>query len=138
MGEVTGERRVVQRLRADLPIRQVNVLFATFQRTNTQDVIVSLKDDPFSEQDLVSQSVNASRIDDWAWVPFRFDSPVRAKGQVTHLVIQSPTSVPGDAVTVASSVGSGPADAESWLGDVRDGRSIAYEVFDRFSYDEAR
>lgn len=100
-GEIHGSIAIGQIFRAPHNgLYRVDVLMATYARENTQDVIFHLRSAPEAEVDLVRIVVNASEIEDNAFHSFTFD-PIRdSVGKSYYFFFESPSSVPGDAVTV--------------------------------------
>ncbi len=79
----------------------VDLGFATFSsRNNTQDVIVHVRQSVNSMEDLRTVRVNAKDIVDNEWQRFAFEPIEVSAGQEFYIEIESPTSTPGNAVTV--------------------------------------
>lgn len=79
----------------------IDIGMATFSsRRNTQDVVLHVRESLESEEDLRTVTVNASEIEDSAYHTFSFDPISNSAGKTYYVHITSPTSRPGDAVTV--------------------------------------
>lgn len=100
-GEIHGPIAIGQVFTAPYNgLYRVDVLMATYARENTQDVIFHLRSAPEVEVDLIRIVVNARVIEDNAYHSFTFD-PIRDSARKSYyFFFESPSSVPGDAVTV--------------------------------------
>jgi len=103
LGEIAGKKKIIQSFVSDKEITMIDILFATYGRNNTKDIFFYLTDDPASGEYMVSQTVNASTLLNNNWQRFKF-SPVKSKkGNKYFIIIESPDSNTGNAVTVWAS-----------------------------------
>lgn len=102
VGELVGTKAVGQTVQPKPGLwAWVDVGFATYSsRANTKDVIVHVRQSPTSTEDLRVVRVNAKDIVDNEWQRFEFAPIEVTQGQEFYIEIESPTSVPGNAVTV--------------------------------------
>jgi hypothetical protein len=101
LGELIGGRRVGQSFVAQRSnLCRVDLLMATYGRRNTRDVILHLKESPETSDDLATVHLNASLLEDNAYARFVFESQPDSSGKAYYLCVESPESVPGDAVTL--------------------------------------
>jgi hypothetical protein len=79
----------------------IEIGFATFSsRTNTEDVIVHVRDSLSATEDLRTARVNARAIVDNEWQKFTWEPIPNSAGREFFVTLTSPTSTPGNAVTV--------------------------------------
>jgi glycosyltransferase involved in cell wall biosynthesis len=79
---------------------RVDVLVATYNRRNTRDVIVHLRESPTAERDVATVRLNASMLTDQGYASFGFAPQAGAAGKSYYVCLESPESVPGDAITL--------------------------------------
>lgn len=80
---------------------QIDIAMATFSsRRNTEDVLLHIKENLASTQDLRTVRVNAAHIQDESWQTFTFDPIPDSTRKTYYVSLTSPTSIPGNAVTV--------------------------------------
>jgi glycosyltransferase involved in cell wall biosynthesis len=100
MGELTGRRSLGQSFVARHDnLCRVDVLVSTYGRRNTRDVVFHLKTSPEAEDDLARVRVNASQFLDREYVSFVFNPLPESKEKSFYFYMDSPESVPGDAIT---------------------------------------
>jgi hypothetical protein len=79
----------------------IDIGFATYSsRSNTEDVILHVRRSPEATNDIRTVVINASAIVDNEWQRFAFEPIPETSGQQFYVLIDSPTSVPGNAITV--------------------------------------
>ncbi len=101
LGELSGRDRVGQRFVARRDgLCRIDVLAATYGRRNTRDLIFRLKTSPDAEEDLVTARLNASLLIDQGYVSFGFPPQPESAGKSYYFCLESPESVPGDAITL--------------------------------------
>jgi hypothetical protein len=103
--DLVGEVQLGQRFvapRAEL--HRIDVLMYGYFRHNTQPVTFHLRKAEF-EQDEVTTTFNADEVWGWRWVPFRFGPLADSEGQTYYFFLESPTSTPGDALTMGGVAG---------------------------------
>jgi glycosyltransferase involved in cell wall biosynthesis len=101
LGEVVAGRRIGQSFTARRDnLHRIDLLVGTYRRRNTRDVVLHLKHSPEAPDDLATASINASLLADNAYASFIFEPLPDSAGKSYYLYVESPESVPGDAVTV--------------------------------------
>lgn len=101
VGELTRGREVGQRFVAmQDDLYRIDVLFATHNRRNTRDIIFHLKEDPTDREDLATVCLNASFLIDQGYASFVFTPQPESRGKSYYFCIESPESIPGDAVAL--------------------------------------
>jgi|Deesub1362B_J571_1020462.scaffolds.fasta_scaffold06598_2 hypothetical protein len=125
-GEIKGATTIGQTFVAPYPdLHRIDVFLATYARTNTHDVTFHLKASPESEEDIFAISFNASEVEDNAYRSFVFPQIRESAGKSFYFYLESPSSTPGDAITVwmsnsdAYPEGSAYIDGEPVRGDLR-------------------
>jgi hypothetical protein len=125
-GEIKGATTIGQTFVAPHPdLHRIDVFLATYARTNTHDVTFHLKASPESEEDIFAISFNASDVEDNAYRSFVFPPIRESEGKSFYFYLESPSSTPGDAITVwmsnsdAYPEGSAYIDGEPVRGDLR-------------------
>lgn len=86
-------------------LQQVDLLLATYARTNHQEVIFHLKTRPDTPEELVRISIPASQIVDNQWASFTFTPIKDSAGRSFYFYLESPSSRHGDAITIWSTKG---------------------------------
>ena len=102
VGEIYGEIKVGQTFYSyGSGLSGIKVLMANYHdRENTHDVIFHLRKNPESTKDLRRVVVNASEILDNEYHSFEFSPILDSKGKTYYFFIDSPNSVPGNAITI--------------------------------------
>jgi hypothetical protein len=109
LGELVGERKVGQVFYSQMKeIASIGILMANYlNRKNTEDILFQvgiLPEGEFSEIEkkapLRQVIVNASQIQDNAWHFFSFPPIKNCQGKTFYFYLSSPTSYPGNAVTI--------------------------------------
>ncbi len=102
VGEITGGVEVGQTiLIQEDGWSGVDVGMANFSsRSNTENVVLHVKEDVEAKEDIRTVGVNASEINDSDWHRFNFSEIEDSAGQSYYVAITSPTSTKGNAVTV--------------------------------------
>ena len=109
IGELTGGQVYRQTFRAELPnLCGVRVMFATFGRINTPDVIFRLKESFNSPQDIATCVVSACLLRDIDFFTFPFDPLPDSEGKILCFSVESPEAVLGDAVGLWRSIRASP------------------------------
>jgi hypothetical protein len=99
MGELTGSQVYGQTFRAYAPdLCRIDVLFATFSRTNSPDVILRLKPSPRAKEDLVTCTAPACLLRDNRFHSFAFAPIPDSANKDYFFSVESPDAVLGDAV----------------------------------------
>jgi hypothetical protein len=102
IGELVGGVTVGQTIpNAPDHWRAIEIGMATFSgRRNTEPVILHIREDAESTTDLRTVTVSATEIADQSWQRFEFEPITEAEGQTYYVLLESPTSTRGNAVTV--------------------------------------
>ncbi len=102
VGELIGNRTVGQTVRPEENNWSgIDLGFATFSsRKNTADVVVHVRNSATSTEDIRTVRVNAKDIVDNEWQSFTWEPIPNSANQEFYVFIESPTSVPGNAITV--------------------------------------
>ncbi|MEJ5308746.1 MAG: glycosyltransferase [Anaerolineae bacterium] len=101
LGELTGRKQIGQQFVArQNGLCRVDVLIGTYRRRNTRDVILHLKASPSDENDLATVRLNASLLTDQGYACFWFTPQRESEGKSYYISLESPESVPGDAITL--------------------------------------
>jgi len=102
VGEIYGDMKVGQTFVSYASeLKGIKLLMANYHsRQNTEDVIFHLRESPGSKEDLRTSVVNASKILDNEYHKFQFDPLTDSQGKRYYFFIESPTSSPGNAITV--------------------------------------
>lgn len=100
LGELTGRRHIGQSFVARRDgLHRIDVLVGTYGRRNTRDVILHLKDSPTANHDLATVRVNACLLSDNHYARFVFEPQPESRDRSYYFYLESPDSVPGDAIT---------------------------------------
>jgi hypothetical protein len=99
MGELVSETTFSQTFVSRCPqLAQVDLLLATYRRTNTRPVTFRLFDGA-TDRVVAEQTIPASSVRDNLWHSFAFAPVAGAPGQRYRVALASPQSTPGDAIT---------------------------------------
>lgn len=83
----------------------IYISFATYNRTNTKDIIFHLRKSPDSSTDITTITVNAREIPDNSYYKFKIPNISDSANKSYYFFIESPNSTLGDAVAIGSSKG---------------------------------
>lgn len=104
--QIWGQRLIGQSFVAPFNgLNRIDMLFQTYQRQNTHDVILRLVEvlpniDPLQGVERFKTSINAATVSDQVWHKFLF-TPIADSGGKTYLIaLTSPESSDGNAITV--------------------------------------
>lgn len=102
VGELYGDLEVGQTVSPGSDgWNEIEVGFATFSsRNNTEDVVVHIRTDEHTRSDIRTVRINAKQIVDNEWHSITFPVIPDAAGRTYYVGFSSPTSQPGNAVTV--------------------------------------
>jgi hypothetical protein len=136
VGELTGRGSIGQSFVArHNHLHRIDVLVTTFCRRNTRDVIFHLRTSPTATSDLATVRVNASLIADNSYARFVFDPQPDSRGKSYYFCVESPESVPGDAITLWAYRDVSLSNAKLyWNGHTDNGQLAfgAFYVYERF------
>lgn len=100
VGEIRGEETVGQSFRAQYPgLYRMDLLLATWARTNTEEVIFHLRKGASDGQDLVTIPFDGPSVEDDSYRSFLFAPLDNFAGENYWVILSSPHSSPGDAIT---------------------------------------
>jgi 4-amino-4-deoxy-L-arabinose transferase-like glycosyltransferase len=102
VGELVGGKAVGQTVRPEQAEWDgIDIGFATYSsRNNTEDIVVHVRESREAAEDVRTVRVNAAQIVDNEWQRFTWEPIAGAAGREFYVLIESPASVPGNAVTV--------------------------------------
>jgi hypothetical protein len=104
VGEISGGTTIGQTFYSTLPnLNSIDIDLATYGRSNTKDVIFHLRERPESKNDIVTLQINAQKISNNAYYTFKFPIIKDSVNKSYYFFLESPTSVPGNAITIWSS-----------------------------------
>lgn len=78
----------------------VELLLATYARENSQPVIFHLRTSPQATEDIATIEISSAGLIDNTWYLFPFPPMEGSSGGSYYFFLESPQSVPGDAITV--------------------------------------
>lgn len=103
VGEIHGDIRVGQTFVADYDgLTGVDVLMATYNRTNSGEFIFHLKSNPYAEKDLHSARLDIAEVRDNSYFRIRFPKMKSTKRRTFYFYLEAPQSRPGNAITIWS------------------------------------
>lgn len=116
VGEIYGDAQAGQTFAAPYSgLYRVDVLLLTYGRINTHDVVFHLKASPKEEEDLLKVTINAREVKDDTYSVFTFPRIPDSAGKIFFFCLDSPESVPGDAITIGSKGGDPYARGTAYL-----------------------
>lgn len=123
--QIWGERIVSQSFVAPRnDLNRIDILFQTYQRQNSADVSLRLLELPPDAQnplhgvEVINFSFKASTLQDQTWRAFTFPPIPDSAGKHYLIVLQSPESSPGNAITVGGIEWDSYAPGQAFLGPV--------------------
>ncbi|MBA4372478.1 MAG: hypothetical protein C0402_06405 [Thermodesulfovibrio sp.] len=129
-GNIISGNQVIQSFVMNGLIQMVDVMFGTYGRANTKEIIFHLKDDLNSEiADLAVVRVNASQLDNNNWHRFEFTPVKSSKGTQYYIVLESPESSMDDSVTAWVSSGDPYPGGHLWQESGSTAQDLAFRVF---------
>jgi hypothetical protein len=102
LGEIYGSITVGQSFYSYEGLNAIEILMATYMRTNTNDLIFHLRHAPESSEDIRTSVTNSTEIVDNSYHRFTFPAIPGSEGQSYYFFLESPRATPGNAVTVYS------------------------------------
>jgi glycosyltransferase involved in cell wall biosynthesis len=101
LGELTKRQRIGQHFTAWRDgLCRVDVLVDTYNKCNTRDIVFRLKEHPGAESDIATARLNASLLTNREYVSFIFPPQHNSGGKSYYFSVESPGSLPGDAITL--------------------------------------
>jgi uncharacterized membrane protein len=130
VGEIYGGMNVGQTFYSPLPnMNEIDVILATYARSNSKDVIFHLRDSPYSKIDIETITVNARQIRDNTYHKFKFSPMKDSANKSYYFFIESPDSVPGDAITLWSSNGDSYSAGTEYFNSISVARDLTFNVY---------
>jgi hypothetical protein len=127
VGEIYGGARAGQTFVAPYSnLYRVDVLLQTFGRVNTHDVDFHLKASPKGGKDLLKVTINAREVKDSVYFGFTFPQIPDSVGKTFFFYLDSPESVPGDAITVCSKGGDSYAKGTAYVNGLPTERDLTF------------
>jgi hypothetical protein len=100
LGELAGRSCIGQSFVAlHSHLCRIDILVATYGRRNTRDVIFHLRASPTATENLATARINAALMADNNYVSFIFEPQPDSQGRPYTFCVESPESLPGDAIT---------------------------------------
>jgi hypothetical protein len=104
VGEIIANLAVGQSFYSTSPnLESIDICMATYARINIKDIIFHLKSSPESLSDIVLIKTNAALIENNEYHRFKFSPIKESANRSYYFYIESPDSVPGNAITIWSS-----------------------------------
>jgi len=130
VGEIYGTRSVGQTFIASHDgLSRIDVQLATYRRRNTQPIIFHLRSAPYASKDIATITFEAEDVKDNAYHAFRFPPIPDSQGHSFYFSLESPTSRPGDAITMYYSPGDVYAEGQMYIqGEPQDG-DLAFRAY---------
>jgi uncharacterized membrane protein len=130
VGEIYGGNIAGQTFYSPLPnMNSIDVNLATYARINTKAIIFHLRDSPDSKTDIESITVNARQIRDNIFYKFKFPPVKDSMNRSYYFFIESPDSVPGDAITIWSSKEDTYPAGTAYLNSIPVARDLSFNVY---------
>jgi hypothetical protein len=127
VGEIYGDTQVGQTFAAPhSDLYRVDVLLLSYVRINTHDVVFHLKASPKEEKDLLGVTINARQVTDGDYFGFTFPQIPDSAGKTFFFYLDSPESVPGDAITIGSKGGDPYAEGTAYLNGSPTERALTF------------
>jgi hypothetical protein len=116
VGEIYGGAQAGQTFAASYSgLYRVDMLLLTYGRINTHEVVFHLKASPKEEEDLLKVTISAREVKDGAYFGFTFPRIPDSAGKTFFFYLDSPESVPGDAITICSKGGDSYAKGTAYV-----------------------
>ncbi len=101
IGEITKSMQIGQTFVAERSnLSRIDILFATYKRENTEDILFHLRKKFGSNNDIVLYRFNPKFLEDNRYFSITFPEIPDSEGKVYYFYIESPTSYSGNAVTI--------------------------------------
>jgi hypothetical protein len=100
VGQIVGGETVGQTFLARYNhLHRIDLFMSTYARPNTHEMIFHLKATPDDDADILTLSLNADQVKDYAYHSFTFPPIPNSAGRTFYFYLESPTSIEGDAIT---------------------------------------
>ena len=130
VGEIHGARTVGQTFVAhDNDLSRVDVLLATYMRKNTHPVTFRLKESPNAADDIATITISAARVKDNAFHQFKFAPIPDSKDKSYFFTVESPESVPGNAITIWHDPGDVYDEGAMYVNGQATGGDLAFRTY---------
>ena len=130
VGEIHGARTVGQTFVASHDgLSRIDVQLATYARRNTQPIIFHLRSDPSGATDIATITFEAEEVEDNVYRPFRFPPIPDSEGRSFYFFLESPTSRPGDAITIWHDPNDVYADGQMYTQGKPLGGDLAFKTY---------
>jgi hypothetical protein len=130
VGEIMGETTVGQTFYSISPnLNSIDVDLATYGRVNTKDVLFHLKESPESKNDIATLSINAQKISNNAYYTFKFSTIEDSANKSYYFYLESPNSIPGNAITIWSSKDDVYPQGEKYINSKPAPGDLAFKVY---------
>jgi len=133
--EIFGERVIGQSFVAPYDrLNRIDLLLQTYGRRNTHEVTLHLldisdtPDTPLQGRDLFSTSLNAGDVSDGSWRSFVIPEITDSANKHFFILLTSPTSEPGDAITIGGIDKDAYPAGSTFLGPVAVPADIAFRA----------
>jgi hypothetical protein len=104
VGEIFGSKTVEAIVKpSEDNWHKIKIGFATYNRRNTGELVVHIKDSSNSLKDLATVKIDESLVSNSKWYMAEFPSIAGSKNKSFYVSVNSPNSSSGNAVTVRSS-----------------------------------
>ena len=114
-GKIHGSKRAGQSfLSQQKNLYRIDLLMATYQPENSGQLLLHLRDDPNSSEDLATASVDVSDAMDENWLAFTFPPILNSQDRQFYFYLEAPETLPGNAVSVWMSTSDVYADGTAY------------------------
>jgi hypothetical protein len=114
-GKIHGQKRAGQTfLSRQKNLYRIDLLMATYRQENSGQLILHLRDDPGSSEDLATASVDVSNVMDENWQAFTFPPILNSQDRRFYFYLEAPEALPDDAVSVWMSASDVYADGTAY------------------------
>lgn len=130
VGEIYGSHTVGQTFVShEARLSGVDVLLATYARENTQPLIFHLRESPSNADDIVTITVDAVAIKDNTYHQFSFSPLPDSRDKPYYFLLESPQSVPGNAITIWHSPYDADAEGELYINGQNQEGDLAFRTY---------
>jgi len=130
VGEIYGSHTVGQTFVShQARLSGVDVLLATYARENTQLLMFHLKSSPSNADDIVTITVDAMAIKDNTYHQFSFSPLPDSRDKSYYFLLESPQSVPGNAITIWHSPYDAYAEGELYINGQKQEGDLAFRTY---------
>lgn len=128
-GEIYGSIKIGQSFVSPTNcLYRIDILLATYARKNARDVVFHLRHTPEGE-DLATIRFNALQVEDNSFYRFDFSPIPHSAGQSFYFFLESPDSVPGNAITIWGVMQSVYQEGRAYRNHRPTGGELAFRVY---------